>query len=688
MQVLARERSRVYAAIILLSFLGAAWIAVERLQVEKESNRAGIVIDFYATRQLASEAGRPLADLLRDFRGAGAWGVALEELTVSQAAREGQLMLLDGNEAGPALQAMGLGAVPVSETHTYVVWWPEGTPQWLALSLRLHLEPWARTVAKGRGLVVWEIQARPPTEGFAGVPVSAAAVAHLGLGLSETAVRVIRQAGLAVVPRFLHSPTLTAAQVRARLAQIKAPAYDGIPVVFSGQRVAGYPDLAAEWVSGLAARQLPVGLIEFVAQPGDDAMVRGVGLRGIRVHAITPPELVKMDPEVGVERWRRAVRERDIRLLYVRPLPWENPAVTSLASLDETGGEVTGDLLLQKNVEYLQRIAGALQRDGYELGQPVPFRRLVYPWPILLLLAAGVGAGAWLLLARLVRLPLWVGSGVVAASVVLFAAGYLMGYTSLVRRAFALVAAVAYPTLGVLRARETAGRPGGVMKGYWVATGISLLGALQVVGLLGEVRFMLKIEQFAGVKLAHVAPPFLVFLAVVLGPLPMVLERGAGGWGRVQRFLSAQVPVRYLAAAALAGVCGLLYVLRTGNDALPVWRAELYLRQLLEGLLVVRPRTKELLVGHPLLVAALDQEARGRSSLAGWLMVGAVIGQLSMVNTFSHIHTPLWVSAWRTALGLVGGLIIGWCVARPLVEWVATSYLATRRADVGSREGA
>jgi hypothetical protein len=211
MQVLARERSRVYAAIILLSFLGAAWIAVERLQVEKESNRAGIVIDFYATRQLASEAGRPLADLLRDFRGAGAWGVALEELTVSQAAREGQLMLLDGNEAGPALQAMGLGAVPVSETHTYVVWWPEGTPQWLALSLRLHLEPWATTVAKGRGLVVWEIQARPPTEGFAGVPVSAAAVAHLGLGLSETAVRVIRQAGLAVVPRFLHSPTLTAA---------------------------------------------------------------------------------------------------------------------------------------------------------------------------------------------------------------------------------------------------------------------------------------------------------------------------------------------------------------------------------------------------------------------------------------------------------------------------------------------
>jgi hypothetical protein len=93
-------------------------------------------------------------------------------------------------------------------------------------------------------------------------------------------------------------------------------------------------------------------------------------------------------------------------------------------------------------------------------------------------------------------------------------------------------------------------------------------------------------------------------------------------------------------------------------------------------LLVARPRTKEFLIGHPLLVAALDQRLRGRKSLSGWLMVGAVIGQLSMVNTFSHIHTPLWVSGLRTGLGLVLGLAIGWVILRPLVEWVV------RRAEI------
>jgi hypothetical protein len=35
------------------------------------------------------------------------------------------------------------------------------------------------------------------------------------------------------------------------------------------------------------------------------------------------------------------------------------------------------------------------------------------------------------------------------------------------------------------------------------------------------------------------------------------------------------------------------------------------------------------------------------------------IGQVSLLNTFCHIHTPLIISLWRDALGLVIGAALG-----------------------------
>jgi hypothetical protein len=83
------------------------------------------------------------------------------------------------------------------------------------------------------------------------------------------------------------------------------------------------------------------------------------------------------------------------------------------------------------------------------------------------------------------------------------------------------------------------------------------------------------------------------------------------------------------------------------------------LRHVLESVLSVRPRFKEFLVGYPamMLVPALVPAHR---RAVGWLLaLGAGVGIGDIVDTFSHLHTPLLVSALRVFNGLWIGVVIG-----------------------------
>jgi hypothetical protein len=75
--------------------------------------------------------------------------------------------------------------------------------------------------------------------------------------------------------------------------------------------------------------------------------------------------------------------------------------------------------------------------------------------------------------------------------------------------------------------------------------------------------------------------------------------------------------------------------------------------------LSVRPRFKEFLIGFPclmLLPALLPAHRR----VIGWLLaLGIGVGVGDIIDTFSHLHTPLEISILRIVNGLVIGVIIG-----------------------------
>jgi hypothetical protein len=128
-----------------------------------------------------------------------------------------------------------------------------------------------------------------------------------------------------------------------------------------------------------------------------------------------------------------------------------------------------------------------------------------------------------------------------------------------------------------------------------------------------------------------------------------------------------------------------LMLVRSGNDSpASVSGFELKLRSLLDQILIVRPRSKEFLFGHPLLLISLSLFALRnslfnesmRENVGAWaagLLTLSVVGQVGIVNTFCHLHTPLFVSSLRVLIGILLGAAIG-----IVVTWVLKQTFLSR----------
>ncbi len=192
---------------------------------------------------------------------------------------------------------------------------------------------------------------------------------------------------------------------------------------------------------------------------------------------------------------------------------------------------------------------------------------------------------------------------------------------------------------------------------------LTALGGLILAGALSSSDYMMQVSQFRGVKLAQLLPMVLVLVATLARSLPAWRE-SVPGWAAWRAALVAAggAVVRYWHAIAIMVALGTVafMVMRSGNQsAVEVSEFELRLRAILDQVLLVRPRTKEILVGYPALMLGLWLLLRGRPR-ASWVLLSlGAISQVSLLNTFCHLHTPLTVSLLRAVNGLWVGLAVG-----------------------------
>ncbi|HOS42735.1 MAG TPA: DUF5693 family protein, partial [Armatimonadota bacterium] len=407
---------------------------------------------------------------------------------------------------------------------------------------------------------------------------------------------------------------------------------------------------------------LVYGAVEFGKQKGDPQL--GAKLRGqlVRAHSISADELSMLSPEQAVGRFALAVKDRNIRVLYVRIPP-------VVGTTSRIAGAAT----------YLAAIKGEIQKGGFtvsETKQAHPFTRLHLPPVALAMLFAGAGAAffLWIISVLPADWPRPWGTVGLIALVIGVVTAFALAFVNpdLGRMGFGIAAAVAFPLLALTGAyREMQRLTGAGDRRRWravrallVTTAITVLGGLLIAAMLAEGRYLVKITQFVGVKLALAAPLLLFGLLLAADGLARAGESFAAWRARVtanlQGFFHQPLYLWGIIVAGAALVVVALMLARSGNDGgVGVSELELRVRALLDQTLVARPRTKEFLLGHPLFLLGMAAAMRNLRPLAMILLLGGAIGQVDVLNTFCHAHTPVLLSLLRVVNGLGLGVILG-----------------------------
>ena len=603
----------------------------QRLSSEADYKNVQMLVNYNDIIALANGNDLRQEELAAELQQRGVSAVLYKELSLGDLANNGQVALqLGGTIQNTNFYSQVSDALPINEATLYVAILDPSIAEQVQKHALLKI---AGSVYYPGQVPVITVPVMVPT-GDVEVSNIMTKVKDIGVGFNQAGIERMAAVGFAAVPQLRSWDNPTDEALRAVTDEIKAMpnlAY----LLFNDKELPGYPDSVRTIADLLKDSEgntlVTIGSIEFSDQKGLTQLGVLLNKDLIRLHTISNGEMSKFEPDTALDRWMLAARERNMRSLLVRFFDITSPGTA-----------------LQQNLDYLESIQTGLLESGFQLDQPYEKPNSIDAGNIILyLIGIGVAAGVMLVLLEM-RLPKLGLLALILGTVCWI--GLLHVSPVLAKKLMALLSVITFPILSCLIMMKPQKRSiGRSVVALLILCALSYIGAVLMVGLLADVLFMLKLDQFIGVKIAHVIPivvvPFILYIWNTEKPLQTV-----------KQLLDKALDYKWAALAAIVAVAGFIYISRTGNTTAELSAAEAGMRNFLNDVLGVRPRSKEFLIGYPLTLLLFWLGASSRN----WILtIPAVIGQVSLVNTYAHIHTALLISLQRSFNGLVLGIVIG-----------------------------
>ena len=661
--------NKIFIIMIIVGLISALMIDFQRHQVEERNNTVELAIDYEGLLRLSEMTGTPIDEVFRQAKESGITSLAVYETTFKKLNANGKTTAVSGSSL---LTNYYSGAMVDPEWRALV---ENGTVKGSMIYITGHDAQTFKEVTEDLYRRLGHDRVRELTVGGKTVLevndyYEEFLKANIGMPTDE--MKLVNEAGFYVMARPSNYAKCSKDDVDAVFKRL-----EGIKVsnmTFSGKECLGSPDEVNYVVEKLQERDITLGMIEgvtqlqFYPQNGLLEIAKAMDYKAARLYGIGPDEMAKMQIQQAVDRWSNTDPERNIRIDLLRI--FEKPQ-----------GNMT---LLETNMKYFSETRDMLERSGYKIGPAGTFEPF-YPSSLLrAVVMMGVAAAIVLYLSLIAPSVKEKYLYMLLAVLVIGMAGpVLMGHGNKIRVIASLASANFFPAIAVIwqldriRAAKADVKASllkiipTAMLALFASGIISYAGAAYLSASLADTEYLLEVNIFRGIKLTFVLPLVLVAIAFLqrFDIFDGKMDDTDGVINQLKKILDMPVKIKTLLGLGFVLIAGIVFVARSGHTSgMPVAGAELKFRAFLEHLMWARPRSKELLIGHPgFMLAALAWWRQWPTMILFVLVIVATIGQGSMVETFAHMRTPIYMSFVRGLGGIGLGAIIG-AVAMALVQ--------------------
>ena len=598
------------AAAILLASLGI----LPRVREEQLNKTVAFVMEFRDLVTIAVQSGSSPAEIWKEINGLGVTGLSVSEFTGEELSLQNPLPL----KYGPAGQ-FGLDSGEILPDRAVVII-SRSSEYFKPLSEYIKLKmpaAFIRNIGQEAAIIL-----PGSTSDF---KVSSFIPDLYGMDFC-------RNNSIPILFRPGPCPPSAASDTADAFDHLTSSYPDIRNVTASGMIMAGYPD-NKELAEVLKRKGITFSQTEFVKQVGSAGFAKMMYPLVVPLHSLTRDEVISRSiSRLQIsERFVRAIHERSVRFIMVRPY-------------DLNMGE-----RMEVFREDLASTGDSIRARGYNFGWPTNLDPWAESMPGALACGIVLIFCGWFYILRLNagedgNVSVRTLSFLIFASLLMSAVIFKIPLMARICGGLCGAAAAAEAALSALESHK---KPLlGAVKGLFIVTA----GGLAIAAFYGTTMAALRLTPFSGVKLTLLLPPLLVLVhdlrrRVHPESLPQIIGRPAI-WGEL--FLIGMMMLAMLIMA-----------LRSDNVSnVPAW--EVAFREFMERALLVRPRTKEFLIGYPALALYWYVVRKGyMPHYREAVRIVSVLAFSSAVNTFCHFHTLICLSLIRTLNGWWLGMLLG-----------------------------
>ena len=687
---------KIVLILICLSLIVGIYTVYQRAEVEREYKTAEIMLDYNEMEKFSDSSSEGLDYWLRKFKEFGAESVAIQEETIKLLIEAGYSLKAEivselvkeykwqDNYSEEIVSA--ISSKDISPEDVIVTTEDEEVYNYIASGLEeRYSEDFYETyfldnvyyiILNGTAddLYYSTIQRVVNLAGkgvYEGTRVVDSRLMNIGIGYDDEKISLAQEAGLDVILRPINFPSYNDKLAEAyKAANEKYGLKPRIYIVHGKEFFLGYPGNENSLMDYIKKENIAIALIEsstqreHLGQEGLNKLMKDSNYQALRTFSMWDyiRERNRYYNYEGAEEIEntmfRAITERNIRVIYFKPFFQEKGSKVFLTDADE----------YEKTFISLQN---RLSNHSISFGKAEAMEYFAIGAKRMAVLSFGITLAAVMLFIKMFNIKKSKVNYLYIFA--LPAAAVPLVMRNIAEKGFAFAAAVVFSGLAIYffiiqikKIYDAKGKYSNVrimVQSCVILVGsvaISLAGAVFVDSMLADVKYMLEMDIFRGVKFAQILPFGIYLIMFII----YIMSKDDGSVKNIVnttvKFLNKEIKIYYCIIAGVIGAAAYIYISRTGHETdIQPSDFEMISRNFMEYVLIARPRTKEFLIAFPAIFAAVFAASKKSEFYTGVFMLAGAMGTSSVINTFSHIRTPIYLSFARTVIALGFGIIIG-----------------------------